>query len=188
MLVAHLKRVLRLGRLRLRGSCDAKDELLLAATAQNCDGSPGCERRCLKWRHEPPAMAGSRPFRRRTRSLKVSENASTEAVDAESQRFSTKSTQSSLDGSVVFNDPARGIASLPFPCHFSPQPYAVDSLVAFPPFAPFLIDPGFEPPPRGSADTGDERALSKRQCRSTITQRAHVAHRARRGDRRLARR
>jgi hypothetical protein len=32
---AHLKRVLRLGRLRLRGPCGAKDEFLLAATAQN---------------------------------------------------------------------------------------------------------------------------------------------------------
>ena len=35
MLFAHLKRILRLGRLRLRGPCGAKDESLLAATAQN---------------------------------------------------------------------------------------------------------------------------------------------------------
>jgi Transposase DDE domain len=35
MLFAHLKRVLRLGRLRLRGPNGAKDEFLLAATAQN---------------------------------------------------------------------------------------------------------------------------------------------------------
>ena len=35
MLFAHLKRILRLGRLRLRGSSGAKDEFLLAATAQN---------------------------------------------------------------------------------------------------------------------------------------------------------
>ena len=35
MLFSHLKRILRLGRLRLRGSCGAKDEFLLAATAQN---------------------------------------------------------------------------------------------------------------------------------------------------------
>lgn len=35
MLFAHLKRILRLGRLRLRGPCGAKDECLLAATAQN---------------------------------------------------------------------------------------------------------------------------------------------------------
>ena len=35
MLFAHLKRILRLGRLRLRGPCGAKDEFLLAATAQN---------------------------------------------------------------------------------------------------------------------------------------------------------
>jgi Transposase DDE domain len=35
MLFAHLKRILRLGRLRLRGPSGARDELLLAATAQN---------------------------------------------------------------------------------------------------------------------------------------------------------
>ncbi len=35
MLFAHLKRIFRLSRLRLRGPCGAKDELLLAATAQN---------------------------------------------------------------------------------------------------------------------------------------------------------
>ena len=35
MLFAHLKRILKLGRLRLRGPCGAKDEFLLAATAQN---------------------------------------------------------------------------------------------------------------------------------------------------------
>jgi hypothetical protein len=35
MLFAHLKRILRLGRLRLRGPCGAQDEFVLAATAQN---------------------------------------------------------------------------------------------------------------------------------------------------------
>lgn len=35
MLFAHLKRILHLGRLRLRGPCGASDEFLLAATAQN---------------------------------------------------------------------------------------------------------------------------------------------------------
>jgi transposase len=35
MLFAHLKRILRLGRLRLRGPTGARDEFLLAATAQN---------------------------------------------------------------------------------------------------------------------------------------------------------
>jgi hypothetical protein len=35
MLFAHLKRILRLGRLRLRGPTGAKDEFHLAATAQN---------------------------------------------------------------------------------------------------------------------------------------------------------
>jgi Transposase DDE domain len=47
MLFAHLKRILRLGRLRLRGPCGAQDEFVLAATAQNlrklarlCIGAP----------------------------------------------------------------------------------------------------------------------------------------------------
>ena len=35
MLFAHLKRILGLGRLRLRGPCGANDEFLLATTAQN---------------------------------------------------------------------------------------------------------------------------------------------------------
>ena len=35
MLFAHLKRILRLGRLRLRGPCSARDEFHLAAAAQN---------------------------------------------------------------------------------------------------------------------------------------------------------
>ncbi len=35
MLFAHLKRILKLGRLRLRGPCGASEEFLLAATAQN---------------------------------------------------------------------------------------------------------------------------------------------------------
>jgi hypothetical protein len=35
ILFAHLKRILRLGRLRLRGPSSARDEFLLAATAQN---------------------------------------------------------------------------------------------------------------------------------------------------------
>lgn len=35
MLFAHLKRILKLGRLRLRGPTGARDEFLLAATAQN---------------------------------------------------------------------------------------------------------------------------------------------------------
>lgn len=50
MLFAHLKRILRLGRLRLRGPCGASDEFLLAATAQNL-------RKLAKLRpkHEPAA-------------------------------------------------------------------------------------------------------------------------------------
>lgn len=35
MLFAHLKRILKLNRLRLRGPCGARDRFLLAATAQN---------------------------------------------------------------------------------------------------------------------------------------------------------
>jgi hypothetical protein len=35
MLFAHLKRILKIGRLRLPGPCGAQDKFLLAATAQN---------------------------------------------------------------------------------------------------------------------------------------------------------
>jgi hypothetical protein len=35
MLFGHLKRILELDRLRLRGRCGARDELRLAATVQN---------------------------------------------------------------------------------------------------------------------------------------------------------
>lgn len=47
MLFAHLKRILKLGRLRLRGPNGARDEFLLAATAQNL-------RKLAKLRPEPP--------------------------------------------------------------------------------------------------------------------------------------
>jgi IS5 family transposase len=47
MLFAHLKRILRLRRLRLRGPRGAKDEFLLAATAQNL-------RKLAKLRPDPP--------------------------------------------------------------------------------------------------------------------------------------
>jgi len=47
MLLAHLKRILKLGRLRLRGPYGAQDEFLLAATAQNL-------RKLAKLRSEPP--------------------------------------------------------------------------------------------------------------------------------------
>ena len=47
MLFAHLKRILKLGRLRLRGPCGARDEFLLAATAQNL-------RKLAKLRPKPP--------------------------------------------------------------------------------------------------------------------------------------
>jgi len=48
MLFAHLKRILRLGRLRLRGPCGAQDEFTLAAIAQNL-------RRLAKLIARPPA-------------------------------------------------------------------------------------------------------------------------------------
>jgi transposase len=52
MLFAHLKRILHLDRLRLRGPCGARDEFLLAATAQNL-------RKLAKLIPMPqPAMAG----------------------------------------------------------------------------------------------------------------------------------
>jgi transposase len=50
MLFAHLKRILRLDRLRLRGPCGAHDEFLLAATAQNL-------RKLAKLIPAPPLMA-----------------------------------------------------------------------------------------------------------------------------------
>ena len=48
-LFAHLKRILRLGRLRLRGPCGAQFEFTLAATAQNL-------RRLAKLMARPPPM------------------------------------------------------------------------------------------------------------------------------------
>jgi transposase len=50
MLFAHLKRILRLGRLRLRGPCGAQDEFTLAAIAQNL-------RRLAKLVVRPPPTA-----------------------------------------------------------------------------------------------------------------------------------
>jgi transposase len=49
MLFAHLKRILKLGRLRLRGPRGAHDEFLLAATAQNL-------RKLARLRPEPPPV------------------------------------------------------------------------------------------------------------------------------------
>jgi transposase len=54
MLFAHLKRILRLGRLRLRGPCGAKDEFTLAAIAQNL-------RRLAKLVARPPPALASCP-------------------------------------------------------------------------------------------------------------------------------
>jgi len=50
MLFAHLKRILRLGRLRLRGPCGAQFEFTLAAIAQNL-------RRLAKFVARPPPVA-----------------------------------------------------------------------------------------------------------------------------------
>jgi hypothetical protein len=50
MLFAHLKRILRLGRLRLRGPCGAQFEFTLAAIAQNL-------RRLAKLVARPPPIA-----------------------------------------------------------------------------------------------------------------------------------
>jgi Transposase DDE domain len=50
MLFAHLKRILRLGRLRLRGPRGAQDEFTLAAIAQNL-------RRLAKLTAHPPPIA-----------------------------------------------------------------------------------------------------------------------------------
>ena len=50
MLFAHLKRILRLGRLRLRGPCGAQFEFTLAAIAQNL-------RRLAKLAARPPPQA-----------------------------------------------------------------------------------------------------------------------------------
>jgi hypothetical protein len=51
MLFAHLKRILKLGRLRLRGLSGPRDEFLLAATTQNL-------RRMVKLLSQPPPIQG----------------------------------------------------------------------------------------------------------------------------------
>jgi hypothetical protein len=50
MRFAHMKRIFKLDRLRLRGLSGAKDEVLLTATAQNL-------RRLVKFLHRPPPTA-----------------------------------------------------------------------------------------------------------------------------------
>jgi hypothetical protein len=52
MRFAHMKRILRLDRLRLRGLSGARDEVLLTATAQNL-------RRLVKFLSRPPPMAAA---------------------------------------------------------------------------------------------------------------------------------
>ena len=55
MLFAHLKRILRLDRLRLRGPNGANDEFLLAATAQNLRRMA----KWLTWLRPEPSLAAS---------------------------------------------------------------------------------------------------------------------------------
>ena len=52
MRFAHMKRILRLDRLRLRGLSGARDEVLLTATAQNL-------RRFVKFICRPPPLAAA---------------------------------------------------------------------------------------------------------------------------------
>src|SRR5262245_12859184 len=74
MLFAHLKRILRLGRLRLRGPLGAQDEFTLAATAQNLrrlaklvaqppPATTPCCRPAAAWT-PPAARSGLEPTRR----------------------------------------------------------------------------------------------------------------------------
>jgi hypothetical protein len=59
MLFAHLKRILKLDRLRLRGISGARDEFLMAAAAQNLgrmaqrESSPGNYSQCSSAIHRP---------------------------------------------------------------------------------------------------------------------------------------
>ena len=64
MLFAHLKRILRLGRLRLRGPRGAQDEFTLAATAQNL-------RRLAKFVARPPPQAMAALRKRRIHRCKM---------------------------------------------------------------------------------------------------------------------
>ena len=82
MLFAHLKRILRLGRLRLRGPTGAKDEFLLAATAQIY----------ANWRSSSPFPPRSSPHEAQ-RPNSASPNPAAAPTAARRKRgFSTKST------------------------------------------------------------------------------------------------
>ena len=65
MRFAHMKRILKLDRLRLRGLSGARDEVLLTATAQNL-------RRLAKYVAQPPPMARQPPALRKPSSRRVS--------------------------------------------------------------------------------------------------------------------
>jgi hypothetical protein len=51
MLFAHLKRILRMARLRLRGPCGAQDEFLLAATTKSKEIGQTQAANANTWRH-----------------------------------------------------------------------------------------------------------------------------------------
>ena len=85
MLFAHLKRILRLGRSRLRGPSGAKDKFLLAATAKICGN----------WRSSSLSSgAGLRPVRRRGAALLRWQPPLPHIVPDLKQGSSTKSTSS----------------------------------------------------------------------------------------------
>ena len=100
MLFAHLKRILKLDRLRLRGPNGAKDEFLLAATAQNL-------RKLAKLilhrsrRPPPDGMRIHRPHR----------------SGSQSQQYSTFSTQSVHSGPSAWLMKQHGDDTDPRPYH-----------------------------------------------------------------------
>ena len=75
----------------------------------------------------------------------------------------------------------------PSPCLSTPERYDAQTLVELPQFLPFLIIPVADRLLR-SAPNGGEGGGSFLQVRSGLARRAHAAHRARTGDRRLPRR
>ena|SRR5690242_16449351 len=87
VLFAHLKRILRLDRLRLRGPNGARDEFLLAATAQNL-------RRMARYLGIPPPSQVSQPLSRRRKAAKERRTTKTQpnrTHPAPQSSFSTRS-------------------------------------------------------------------------------------------------
>ncbi len=103
MLFAHLKRILRLDRLRLRGPCGARDEFLLAATAQNL-------RKLAKLIPATAAMARTkRPPTTRPVHLRLSHEGPRPPTSSPASSSSTKSGRKRNDG---FRD--RDCGKLPY--------------------------------------------------------------------------